>query len=344
MKTRLNVSLATAGIALVLLTGCVSSKKYKASQAALQQLRDDSTRLAQQAASLNQNVNSLQEKNTTLQRSMDSISTNCATQQKSLAYYQNYFTQQQGTMSQVSEDLKSALSQAGVANADIQQTNGVVYVRLNENDIFKKNSTVVSTTGKQALSSLAQAIKSRSDVNVMVSGDDSASSQSTATGDMSSSTGDNTTVRENANANATTADQPVRHRTTRHATAARKSTKSATAKQSDDSGATSAQTQSTAKNNTSGTHKKVHRKYSSEGGVTYYNTGSKMPRSKSWALKQGRINAVANNFLESGVPKVNVTMEKPANGSQPSSNIKVVIVPTMTDFNPQSSSMNTESK
>jgi chemotaxis protein MotB len=196
MKTKLIGMVATAGVAAVLLTGCVSSKKYKSSQAALQQVRNDSTRLAQQVASLNENVNALQSKSTALQRTLDSTNTNCATQQKSLAYYQNYFTQQQGAMSQVSGDLKNALSQAGLANADIQEMNNVIYVRLDENDIFKKNSTAVTAKGKQALNSVAQVVKARSDVNVTVADDDSASSQGNASA-MSSSTG-------NENATATT--------------------------------------------------------------------------------------------------------------------------------------------
>src|SRR5689334_7260931 len=116
MKTRLSLVLATAGVAVILSTGCVSSKKYKASQASLQQVRNDSARLAQQVASLNENVHSLEEKNTTLQRSLDSSSTNYANQQKNLDYYQTYFSQQQSAMTQVSDDLKGTLSQAGLSN------------------------------------------------------------------------------------------------------------------------------------------------------------------------------------------------------------------------------------
>ena len=103
MKTKLSVMLAAAGVAAVLLTSCVSSKKYKSSQAMLQQVRDDSTRLAQQVASLNENVNSLQQKNTTLQRSLDSSTSSYASQQKDLNYYQDYFNQQQTAMTQVSD-------------------------------------------------------------------------------------------------------------------------------------------------------------------------------------------------------------------------------------------------
>jgi outer membrane murein-binding lipoprotein Lpp len=356
MKTKLIGMVATAGVAAVLLTGCVSSKKYKSSQAALQQVRNDSTRLAQQVASLNENVNALQSKSTALQRTLDSTNTNCATQQKSLAYYQNYFTQQQGAMSQVSGDLKNALSQAGLANADIQEMNNVIYVRLDENDIFKKNSTAVTAKGKQALNSVAQVVKARSDVNVTVADDDSASSQGNASA-MSSSTGnENATATTSGNTGTTdmsanTAPAPRRHRT-HHA---RKSTGASTVQGQSDatasssansnaSGNSNATAQNSGKSSTTTTHKRVHRKYSSEGGMTYYNNGSRTSKSKAWALKQARMNMVASNFLQNGISKVNVSMTQPANGSQPGNNIKVVIMPTMSDFNPQTASTSTESK
>jgi hypothetical protein len=45
---------------------------------------------------------------------------------------------------------------------------------------------------------------------------------------------------------------------------------------------------------------------------------------------------VASNFLQNGVPKVNLTLKQPSPNSNPNSNINVVITPVMNDFNPQS--------
>jgi hypothetical protein len=56
-------------------------------------------------------------------------------------------------------------------------------------------------------------------------------------------------------------------------------------------------------------------------------------------LKQRRVNSVANGLLQNGVPKVNLLMQQPAsNGNTQNSNIKVIITPTMNDFNPQKNS------
>src|ERR1700722_2732851 len=112
MKFTLHRSLAVAGSALILLSGCVSSRKYKESQAALAKARSDSAQLAQQVASLNGNVQEMQSKNTTLQGSLDSTRNQYTEQQKSLQYYQNYYKEGQDTLAAVNQDLQSVLSQA----------------------------------------------------------------------------------------------------------------------------------------------------------------------------------------------------------------------------------------
>jgi hypothetical protein len=307
MKARLNMSFAIAGTALILLTGCVSSRKYKASQAELAKARNDSAQLAQQVTSLNSNVQNLQGRNTALQHSLDSSSTNYTAQQKALDYYQGYFKEQQDTLSQVSQDIKGALTQAGIANGDIQQMNNAIYVRFDENELFKKNSTMVTPVGKQVLDGLSGVIKSRSNVNVTVGSGDSAIAW---------------TSTENMSANTAIRTAPRRHRIVHSS----RSTTSTTP------GAQSSVT------NAAPTHKKVHHRYSSEGSMAIYN-GSGNRQNRPWALKQGRMVTVANHFLRNGVPKINVSLQQPPmNGTPQSTAIKIIITPKMDNFNPQSNS------
>ena len=348
---RLNVGIATASIAVVLLAGCVSSKKYKSSQAALQQMRNDSVQLAQQVASLNQSVQALQDKNNALQRSLDSSTNSYAAQQKNLGYYQDYFKQQQTNVSQMSDELKSALSQAGVTNGDVQQENNKIYVRLDENTLFKKNSATVTTSGKQALNSLAEVIKKQNDVNVFVNDGDS----SAGAGSMSSSgsTMGNATASDNTSGNATADNMsanpsPRRHRT-HHMSGTRKSSGATASKASagnTGSADSTASSGSTASRTTHPTHKRAHHKYSSEGSsMTYYSNMGKSSSSRAWMLKQHRMGVVANSMLQNGIPKVNITMRQPdMNGNQQNNSIAVVIVPKMSDFNPQTGTSGTENK
>lgn len=330
MKMKFNVGIATAGIAVVLLAGCVSSRKYKSSQAALQQVRNDSIQLAQQVASLNHNVQSLQDRNSALQRSLDSSKNSYAVQQKNLGYYQDYFKQQQSNAMQMSDELKTALTQSGVANGDVEVVNNTVYVKLDENSVFKKNSTAVTTSGKQALTSLADAIKKQSDVNVFVNDGDSSSGQ----GSMAMSSSDNGTA---GTASTTTIRHHRMHR-------AKKSTMGSDEKSTAAASASKGGTADATASATPVHHHRVHHKYSSEGSsTTYYSNMGRSSGSRSWMLKQHRMGVVANSFLQNGIPKVNITMKQPdMNGNQQNNTIAVVIMPKMSDFNPQTGTSSAE--
>jgi hypothetical protein len=311
------MSLAAAGTALILMTGCVSSKKYHASQAETAKLRSDSTQQAQQISSLNGNVTDLQGKNSNLQQSLEASNSKSAATQKSLDYYQGYFKEQQGMMSQVSDDVKGALTQAGINNGDIQQVNNTIYVRISEDDLFKKNSTVVTTSGKQALNNLAGVIKARSNVNVFVGANDSAIA-----------------VDNSAAATAEMTPKPVVHH--RHHSAASKSAASGGTGAGTGAAANStAANSSTTSTQNTGTpvHHKVHHRPSSEGSMAIYN---KAGHNRAWSLKQGRMVMVANSFLQSGIPKINVSLQQPPQNGAPDNMIKVVFTPKMEDFNPSS--------
>ena len=331
MKTRLNLSLSAAAVALFLLAGCVPTKKYKASQAELSRVRNDSAQLAQQVSSLNSNVQDLQNKNTTLQRSLDTTSSNYAAQQRSLGYYQNYFKDQQNTLSQVGDDVKGALTQAGISNADVQMMNNAVYVRLDEDELFRNNSTTVTPNGKKVLDNLAGVIRSRENVNVFVSRGDSAGGSGMASDNMSAG---NMSATESSNMSS---EAPAHHRTVHHKTHAMASSNTggtdAGNAQNNSSGNATAQN-SGSKTGTSPAHHKVHHHYSSEGSMAIYNGDGRM-HNHAWALKQARMVTVANHFLKNGVPKINVSLQQSGNdGNPPDKNIKVIITPKMTDFNP----------
>ena len=325
MKARLNMSFAIAGTALILLTGCVSSRKYKASQAELAKARNDSAQLAQQVTSLNGNVHNLNDRNAALQRSLDSSSNSYAVQQKSLDYYQGYFKAQQDTLSQVSQDIKSALTQAGISNGDVQQTNNAIYVQFDENEIFKKNSTMVTPVGKKVLDGLGQVVASRSNVNVGVGSGDSAIGW-VATNNMPAD-GD---VAMNA---------PKHHH--HHAMHANHNQTSATSGGTQGSGtgsgSTAANTGATSNGNTGQAHRKMHHRYSSEGSMAIYNGPGHM-HNRAWALKQGRMVTVADHFLKNGVAKVNVSLQQPPMNGTPGTTIKIIVTPKMENFNPQSNS------
>jgi hypothetical protein len=171
---------------------------------------------------------------------------------------------------------------------------------------------MVSPGGKKALDNLAQIIANRTNVNVIVAAGDSAVA------------GTNTIVMDNS---AAEAPKPVHH--WHHHVAA-----SSTVQGGTQPGSTAATTPA----GTAPAPKKiVHHHYNAEGSMAFNNGPGH--HNRSWALKQGRMVTVANHFLKSGVPKLNVRLQQPpADGTQPSTTIKVIFTPKMEDFNPQSNS------
>jgi len=315
------MSFAIAGTALILLSGCVSSRKYKASQAALATARNDSAQLAQKDSLLNGNVNDLQSRNTALRHSLDSTSNNYIAQQKSLDQYRGYFKEQQDTLAQVNEDVKGALTQAGITNGDVQQGNHAIYVRLDENELFKKNSTMITPAGKKILDGLTQVVVSRSNVNVGVASGDSAIAW-VATNNMSS--------------DAAMTPAPKHHHHVIHPSAsAANSSAQTSGNGAGNAAATASGTGSTAATTTPAPHK-VHHHYSSEGSTAMYSSSG---HNHAWALKQARLVTVSDHFLKNGLPKINLSLQQPpANGTPQSTAIKIIITPSMKDFNPQQNS------
>jgi len=82
MKTTTMRTVGVIFTAGVLLTSCVSSKKYHASQATVAKLQSDSAALAQQVSSLHNDVSSWQQKNADLQKNVESANANSAGLQK----------------------------------------------------------------------------------------------------------------------------------------------------------------------------------------------------------------------------------------------------------------------
>lgn len=331
MKARFNMSLTLGTVTLILLTGCVSSRKYKASQAALTKVRADSAQLAQQITSLNGNVNDLTGKNNALQRSLDSSSNRYTEQQKSLDYYQNYFKDEQDTLAQVNQELQGALTQAGVTNGSVQQINDAVYVSLDENDIFKRNTAMVTLTGKKVLDGVTQVIKNRPDANVAVAAGDSAIGMSSTDNNMGSA--DNTMSNSSASA-APRHHRPHPSHYTRSA-ASTASTGSSTATGSSASTPNSASSAATTQSGSVPAHKKIHHHYTSEGSMAF-STNPRNMHNRNWSLKQRRMVTVANHFLQNGVAKVNVSLQRPPiAGAGNNTMIKVIIRPAHRTLTPR---------
>lgn len=315
MKT---TTMRTVGVifsAGILLTSCVSSKKYHASQAAVAKLQTDSAALAQQVSSLHNDVSSWQQKNADLQKSVETANTNNAGLQKNVAYYTDYATKQQSSTTEIGNELKTTLAPAGITDQDVLAADGKIYVNIGEKSLFKGNSSVLTAKGKELVSSLGEFVKSKESVDVSVAdlelandGGTTTTTELTGSGSVANQTNvttDNSSANSNMdNANATTTKKAKRSVAVHHA-------KKAPA--------------------ASGESKSVT--YSSKHTNKY--TAARNNRAMARALAWKRQTAVADAMLKNGLPKVKLVSQLPGTGTPaPTSQkgVQVILVNDMDGF------------
>jgi len=339
MKT---ITMRTAGAifsAGILLTSCVSSKKYHRSQDEVAKLRNDSTTLAQQASTLQQNLTASEQKAADLQKSVETANTTASGLQKNIAYYTDYSTKEQATTKQISDELKTTLAANGLTEQDILLTDGKIYVNIGEKSLFKGSTAVLTSKGKDLVNNLGQFVKSHDAVDVSVADLEQANATSgpSAMDNNGTNSGTSTSgTASNGNMSSTTDNSGA---TTSSSTATNNNADYSTAK-------------NRTKDNTSMTTDKTahkvavhHRKAtpraasgSETKAVAYSSNHSnklsaeRTRRSTARAIAWKRQNVVADALLKTGIPKVKVVAQDQPETTGGQKGVQVVLVHGMDEF------------
>ena len=321
LKTMKTTSMKTVGAifsAGILLTSCVSSKKYHRSQDEVTKLRQDSTMLAQQSSSLQQNLTAEQQKAADLQKSVEAANSTSAGLQKNLAYYSDYVGKEKSSVDQMKGELTTTLVSAGLTDQDITQTDAKIYLNLVEKNLFKGNSTTLSAKGKSIVNSIGQYVKGREGVDVSVADLELANGGAAGTTAMeSNSTTTTTTTTGNAGNNDMASSSGTTTRTKAHSATKRHSNSAPMASSS----------------------RKRTQVGSGESKSVTYSSGHKSSAMSSARARRAiawqRQNAVANAFLQNGLPKVKLVAQNQAYGEGNASaqkGVQVVLTPDMDTF------------
>jgi chemotaxis protein MotB len=163
------------------LTSCVSSKKFKASEATVSQLRDDNANVQNRLSNCNAQVKDLNDQKTSLLNEnslvlndLKSLSTESkmtiADQARRLKTLQDMIQAQKNVMNKLKNSIAEALMNYKTDELSVYNKDGNVYVSLAEKLLFKSGSDVVDPKGREALKSLALVICNTKDISVMIEG------------------------------------------------------------------------------------------------------------------------------------------------------------------------------
>jgi chemotaxis protein MotB len=171
-------------VAVLLMAGCVSKRKYLDSQVALRLSKNDSATLANRVNNLKANIAELEQQIRELKAANEKISQNAsatqsqlsssreayARQQEKLEQLQSLLDQQKQKAAELRKKMTDALSGFSSNELTVTQKNGKVYVSLSENLLFPSGSAEVNTKGKEALSKLAEVLIVNPDISVDIEG------------------------------------------------------------------------------------------------------------------------------------------------------------------------------
>jgi chemotaxis protein MotB len=190
---------------LVLLSSCVPTKKFTASQTALQSARNDSAALAKKVSDLQADIAKLQQevaghlktidsksqRINEQQQQIDKLSKDIAdlnkdasnkqtlltksgqelvNQRKKLEQLQALMDQQRKAIEEIRKKMADALTGFKSNELTVATKNGKVYVSLQENLLFPSGSAVVNPKGKEALAKLAEVLNINPEITVDIEG------------------------------------------------------------------------------------------------------------------------------------------------------------------------------
>lgn len=186
-KTLYSLTFLTLSLSLLMIS-CGPSKKFLASQAKVENLRQDSISthsklkmcnsqvqsLNDEKQSLQFDKKSLQNENTSVQNDLNALSIKSKMtieeQAKRLQDFETLIQSQKDVMNKLKNSIADALMNYKTDELSIYIKDGNVYVSLEEKLLFKSGSDVIDPKGKDALKTLAKVLISTTDITVLIEG------------------------------------------------------------------------------------------------------------------------------------------------------------------------------
>jgi chemotaxis protein MotB len=165
----------------LVLSSCVSNKKFMASENRAAGLQEEYERTQDQLNESNALVALKKEENEALQKDIASIENDLMVlsseskmtikdQAERLKSLQDMMQEQTNQIENLRNSISSALVNYNADELNVYQKDGKVYVSLSEKLLFKSGSDVVDPKGKEALTSLATVLNNSDDFTVAIEG------------------------------------------------------------------------------------------------------------------------------------------------------------------------------
>ncbi len=154
----------------VILSSCVSSKKFKSANNEIDKLTTENTSLQKTVDDLQKTVNDLTNSNKSVMSEYSNYKTDCEAIQKEYESFQTILEDEFAKLKEVERLLDSAVGDFAGQGVEVYSKDGRIYVNLQDKLLYKSGSSVLAAQGKSALAALASALNQYPNLMVIVVG------------------------------------------------------------------------------------------------------------------------------------------------------------------------------
>jgi len=154
----------------MLLSACVSSKKYKDAMASNDQLKLQNQQLTKQNQDLNNQLSAAKTTYASYQGECESQKKSCEKAKADLDHIHDVMHEEENTLMQFKAKVYMALADFIDKGVYVEYKNGLLHVNMQDDLLFKTGSSQVGEKGKKALGSLARVLNDYPRLEVIVVG------------------------------------------------------------------------------------------------------------------------------------------------------------------------------
>jgi chemotaxis protein MotB len=157
-------------ILTILLYSCGPSKKLQSATAEIESLHTANSKLTTQGEDLQKQVASLAASNKTVTEELSHSKTECADTKRKFDALRHVILEITSSLDEVEHRLQMAMADFKDKGVEVHEKDGLVYVNLQDNLLYKSGSSVLSKEGEEALGALAGALNNYPKLKVYVVG------------------------------------------------------------------------------------------------------------------------------------------------------------------------------
>jgi chemotaxis protein MotB len=157
-------------LCILIITSCGPSKKLKTAMSEAEELRTQVAQLTSTVNTLKGQLNTLTQQQQSEAAEFAKYKTACEETARKLKVTSAVLKEEYDQLQQIEDKVETALSAFESKGLDVYYKNGLVYVSMEDQLLYKSGSAVLGEDGKKALGSLAEALKDYPNLMVVVLG------------------------------------------------------------------------------------------------------------------------------------------------------------------------------